>query len=145
MKNVLQVHFNKRLQQLHVIRLTNKKELRLPVLRIISGQNRSKETRRYSKKNALRIFLLKHNDAKQHLRWSKTDLSKEIKKMLQEEIFYEFQQFNVKKVGNHFIFKIPPPVYLHIIKIDIMQLISTCVNLLKPPYQNDIYAVAIFT
>ena len=50
MKNVLQVHFNKRLQQLHVIRLTNKKELRLPVLRIISGQNRSKETRRYSKK-----------------------------------------------------------------------------------------------
>ena len=42
------------------------------------------------RKTALRIFLLKHNDAKQHLRWSKTDLSKEIKKMLQEEIFYEF-------------------------------------------------------
>ena len=50
MKNVLQVHFNKRLQQLHAIGLTNKKELRLRVLRIISRQNRSKETKRYSKK-----------------------------------------------------------------------------------------------
>ena len=38
-------------------------------------------------------------------------------------------RFNVKKVS--FIFKILPPVYLHIIKRDIKQWTTTCVNLSK--------------
>ena len=68
-----------------------------------------------------------------HLRWSKTDLSKETKKILRRDTLRisvaVIPMFNVKKV--FFIFKILPPVYLHIIKIDIKYWRITCINLSK--------------
>ena len=55
------------------------------------------------------------------MQWSKTDLSKETKKILRRDTLRisvaVIQRFNVKKVS--FIFKILPPIYLHIIKTDI--------------------------
>ena len=57
MKNVLQVHFNKRLQQLDVIRLSNKKELKLPVLRIICRQTDQKKQKDILRKYTLYIFV----------------------------------------------------------------------------------------
>ena len=46
------------------------------------------------------------------------------------------QEVQCKKVS--FIFKILPPVYLHVIKIDITQWTTICINLSKSLYQNNI-------
>ena len=55
------------------------------------------------------------------MQWSKTDLSKETKKILRRDTLQisvaVIWRFDVKKVS--FIFKISTPVYLHIIKIEI--------------------------
>ena len=45
-------------------------------------KNQIKNTKHFSAKQ--------YQDFRKHLRWSKTDLFKEIKRMFQEEIFYEF-------------------------------------------------------
>ena len=67
------------------------------------------------------------NFIKQHLRWSKTDLSKEIKRIVLRRdilrILVAIRRFDVKRCP--FIFKISlifgnKPVYFHITKIDIM-------------------------
>ena len=67
-----------------------------------------------------------------HLRWSKTDLSKETKtKMLRKDTVRISEavvgRCSVKKVS----LKIFPPVYLNIIKIEIKKYTATCLNLSK--------------
>ena len=67
------------------------------------------------------IIKISRNLDIKHLRWNKTDLSKETKKILRRDTLRisvaVIGRFKVKKVS--FIFKNSPPVYLHIIKIDI--------------------------
>ena len=71
--------------------------MRLNSLKKIKFLCKSKKTTAIGKslvKNRIKnrkYFSAQYQNFRKHLRWSKTDLSKEIKGMFQKEIFYEFQ------------------------------------------------------